>query len=384
MANLLSENILYTTIAIVDDDGKQAGTGFLVADTVPELNEHGQNIPTWRAPKTHAYLATARHVLGGNASAIGSTTSYDLRYSGTPADGFIARHKRFEVRSTPKNWAVHPNPEIDVAILDVTDWVRGICDGHFKFWPLSEMANAVNLAAVHCDAGDEVFVLGYPLTLRQGKTNLPLVRQGVLATSPRRRLQNPGDGKELRGFLVDGAIMPGSSGSPVVSTSKRFLPGDLEVTSNRPLILGVVAQEWGRGDLQRYNASYKNDEQIGSYANLGFVHPGATIIETIAELGYHGIRDSIRLDHDNNWAPETNIPEWALEFEGTLPDDVSMHRIMMRLHRDRIRAAGQPVLAHDYYDAIDIVGPVPPSQMNATTPNELFDRMGVAGTRENH
>jgi hypothetical protein len=208
MANLLSKNILYTTIAIEDDVGAPAGTGFLVADTLPSRSEHGQNVPTWERPKTRAYLVTAAHVLGNNASVIGSTTHYDLRHSGTPADDFAARRKRFEIKNDPRNWAVHPDPEIDVAVLDVTEWVRGISDGYFRFWPLSEIANAVSLAAVHCDAGDEIFVLGYPLTLRQGNTNLPLVRQGVLATSPRRRLEDLGAGKELRGFLVDGAIMP--------------------------------------------------------------------------------------------------------------------------------------------------------------------------------
>jgi hypothetical protein len=64
MANLLSKNILYTTIAIEDDVGAPAGSGFLVADTLPSRSEHGQNVPTWERPKTRAYLVTAAHVLG--------------------------------------------------------------------------------------------------------------------------------------------------------------------------------------------------------------------------------------------------------------------------------------------------------------------------------
>ena len=381
MANLLSANILYTTIGIEDDVGEPVGTGFLVADTVPAPTDHGQTIPSWETPATRAYLVTARHVLGPNDSAIGTTLQYGLRYSGTLANNFTARSRPFEIKDNPRNWAAHSDPAIDLAVLDVTDWVLGITDGHFRFWPLSEIANAVSLAAVHCDAGDQAFVLGYPLTLRQGKTNLPLVRQGVLATSPRRRLREVGVETDLQGFLVDGAIMPGSSGSPVVGTSKRFLPGDLEVTSNRPLVLGVVAQEWGRSHLQHYEASTKNAEQIGGYANLGFAHSGATIIETIAQLGHHAIRDIIRPDHDENWSSHTLIPEWSLEYDGPAADDVAMHRITMRLYRDRIRAAGKPVLADDYYDALDIMGPLPPSPMNVSTPNELFDRLGIAGHR---
>lgn len=377
MANLLSANILYTTIGIEDDLGKPRGTGFLVADTAPMNTDDGQSIPTWEAPTTGAYLVTARHVLGSNASVISTTAQFSLRYSGTPQENFVRKVRPFAVKNEPKNWTVHPDPDIDVAVLDVTDWIDDCSNGYFRFWPLSEIANAVSLAAVHCEAGDEVFVVGYPLTLSQGKTNLPLVRQGVLATSPRRRLQEVDKGTEIRGFLVDGAIMPGSSGSPVVSASKRFLPGDLEVTPNRPLVLGVVTQEWGRSDLQRYDASSKSDEQIGSYANLGFAHPGSAIIETIAEIGKHSTRDIIRVDHDTNWAPQTGIPEWVVEYEGATADDIAMHRITMRLYRDRIRAAGRPVLGDNYYDALDVMGPLPAPLMNASTPNELFERMGL-------
>jgi hypothetical protein len=167
-----------------------------------------------------------------------------------------------------------------------------------------------------------------------------------------------------------------------VSTSKRFIAGDLEMTPNRPLALGVVAEEWGRGELQRYDASNRatSDAQIGSYANLGFVHTGATIIEAIAQLKHHDERAFLALDHDQHWAPQTGIPEWALDFEGPFIDAVTMHRIQCRLHRDRIRALGKPVIFKDYHDAPEIMGPVPPSPANVATPEEFFSRQDVPRT----
>jgi hypothetical protein len=230
---------------------------------------------------------------------------------------------------------------------------------------LSEIANPISLAAVDCDAGDDVFVIGYPLTLRQGHSNLPIVRKGILASSPRRQLVDVEEGSVIRGCLVDGAIMPGSSGSPVISTSTRFIGGDISVTPYRPLILGVVAQEWGRGKLQRYNAAHKlnQDVAVDGYANLGFAHSAGTIIETIAQLGHHGPKDFLRLDHEN-WAPQTGIPEWAVEFDGPFRDAVTIDRIMRRVNRDRMRRFGTPVILSEYHDAIEIMGPVMESKTN--------------------
>lgn len=357
MGNLISLHLQYTTICIEDDGGEIAGTGYLVGDTVNTVNQWGGSELTWEKPATRAYLVTARHVLGQNASVIGTTDAYGLRYNVRTGDDFVLGRSDFAIQNKPPNWAVHPDTSVDVAVLDVTTWYAAQQGMFARFCPLSELANAVSLAAADCDAGDDVYVLGYPLTLWQGVSNLPIVRKGVLATSPRRPLAKV-DGTPLRGFLVDGAILPGSSGSPVISTSTRFFPGDIAGTPSRPLVLGVVAQEWGRGDLARYDATASTvGPPIEGYANLGFAHSATTIIETIAQLGGHDIHDFLRRDHDERWAPQTDIPEWALDHSGS-KDSESIDRIMRRLHRDRMRRTGISVEVREWHDAIDIMGPV--------------------------
>jgi hypothetical protein len=359
MSNLLSANLQYITISIEDDNNK-LGTGFLVGDTVTERDGNRRAIPTWTKPRSRAYLVTARHVLGDNASVISSTLAFVLRYNVLTSAGLSTGTSRFIVNNDEPNWMIHEDSAIDVGVLDVTNWLRTASDGHFRFVPLSELASPLSLASVECDAGDDVFVLGYPLRLKQGDSNLPLVRKGVLATSPQRRLLDE-NGNDLRGFLVDGAIMPGSSGSPVVSTSKRFIAGDLELTSGRSLILGVVRQEWGRGEKQRYDAATKgvsiDDAQIGSYANLGFAHGSSTIIETILRFGHLDAKEFLWLDHEY-WAPQLGIPEWALEYDGPRADRTATHRIFLRLWRDNLRAQGKSVAKQAYHDAEDIMGPV--------------------------
>jgi hypothetical protein len=224
MANPLSANLQFTTLRIEDDCGSIRGTGFLVGDTPTNLDPNGNWITSWEKPTSRAYVVTARHVLGQNRSCIETTLEFMFRYNARVGNTLEERRLRFEMKHAPANWALHPDEDVDVAVLDVTEWVAQAHDAFHRFCPLTELANPVSLAVTHSDAGDEIFVLGYPLTLRQGLTNLPLVRKGVLASSPRRKLVDPKSGssepKLLRGFLVDGAILPGSSGSPVIGTSR--------------------------------------------------------------------------------------------------------------------------------------------------------------------
>ena len=367
MSNVISEHLQYTTIGIEDDVGAFSGTGFLVAETSLAFGKFGHAEVTWERPATRAYVVTARHVLGNNRSEIENTDHYALRYNEQGANGLRLAKRAFAVSNSPANWVIHADTSVDVAALDVTDWINELPAGYFRFCPLTELATPMSFAAVDCDAGDEVFVIGYALKLQQGTTALPLFRKGVLATSPRRRLVDPDGGTSLRGFLVDGAIMPGSSGSPVITTSRRFIGGDLEVTSYRPLIAGVVAQEWGRGELQRYNAGASDAARdIEGYANLGFAHSSATIIETISEFGYHGPQDILRRDHPD-WSPHSGIPEHAIEYEGPQRDGNTMNRLISRMRRDRIRASGEPVVLDAYHDAIDIMGEVADSPQNIKT-----------------
>jgi len=333
----------------------------LVAKTEVVRQKYGGLHSSWEAPASHVYLVTARHVLGANVSEIGATLHYGLRYNTIGGPHGIERRKaNFLVENDPPNWAVHPDPRVDIACLDVTSWIASRPDGHFRYCPLSEVANPLNMLEMECDAGDDIFVVGYPLRLRQGESNLPIVRKGALASTPRRSLVGE-DGGRLRGFLIDGAIMPGTSGSPVISTSTRFHPGDIGVTPHRLLLLGIVTQEWGRGITDRYNTTHSSaaSSPIEGYANLGLAHNAATIVETIEQFGKLSVQDFQWIDHDLRWAAQLGIPEWAVEFDGSAVNPTTAFRIMNRLNRDRMRGEGMEVRHDDdFHDAPEIMGPV--------------------------
>lgn len=81
-----------------------------------------------------------------------------------------------------------------------------------------------------------LLVIGYPIGLWDEVNNLPIVRRVLAATRP---------GVDYNGlpvFLVDAAIYPGSSGSPVVVLSEGMIVdgASLMLGANRLMFLGIM------------------------------------------------------------------------------------------------------------------------------------------------
>ena len=125
--------------------------------------------------------------------------------------------------------------------------------------------------------------IGYPLGLRQGDSNFPLVRQGVIATKIGMRLkdkvESPGGtlrDRTLRAFLVDGATVPGSSGSPVIlkPVIGRIQGNTIVMGAAPTVLLGIVAET-------KYAPVQLGATIIPSFAGLGLAFEVETIRETI-------------------------------------------------------------------------------------------------------
>lgn len=84
----------------------------------------------------------------------------------------------------------------------------------------------------------------------------------------------------LRGFLIDGAIIPGSSGSPVVikPATIRFVRGQMVMQTFSRVFLGIIAET-------RYAPIVTRDTDFLSFAGLGLAFNADTIKETF-ELFY--------------------------------------------------------------------------------------------------
>jgi hypothetical protein len=84
------------------------------------------------------------------------------------------------------------------------------------------------------------------------------------------------DKKVLRAFLMDGAIIPGSSGSPVIlkPTLGRYTKNSYLVDQFQPVLLGIVSG-------MRFAIIRDKRSEFQALANLGVVYNADTIRETI-------------------------------------------------------------------------------------------------------
>jgi hypothetical protein len=126
-------------------------------------------------------------------------------------------------------------------------------------------------------------VIGYPMSLRHRTNNFPLLREGIIATRIGETLEDDHiepDGTKrrriLRGFLIDGATIPGSSGSPVVlkPVSGRLVKGTIIMNLAPAILLGIIAET-------RYMPIETEEGYIPSFTGLGLAFDAETVRETI-------------------------------------------------------------------------------------------------------
>jgi hypothetical protein len=134
---------------------------------------------------------------------------------------------------------------------------------------------------------DEVFIIGYPSLnkLKYHLNNFPFLRQGILASKIGEPLEDEFKDKKtgkvrnriLRGFLIDGGVIPGLSGSPVILKPNHYRQIGKEIIYDYfpPLLLGIVSETRFIFTDKFYGLDYY------STANLGLAFDSITIKETL-------------------------------------------------------------------------------------------------------
>ncbi len=136
------------------------------------------------------------------------------------------------------------------------------------------------------DAVEEVVFIGYPNSIYDEVNLVPVVRRGITATPP----QLDYGGKPR--VLIDAAVFPGSSGSPV------FVWNPVGLASSRPgrpflgttvYFLGVLAsgflqEQNGRIEMVPIPTAMTPIPITPQLINLGTVHKAHTVVETIDHL----------------------------------------------------------------------------------------------------
>lgn len=272
MSSPIVSGWLYATVPI-ENPQSEGGTGFLVFRMIDEN-------------KGRVFLVTNKHVVHRDPAQRAAVPHIICHFNTKEPDGSLGTVAgQVPLRDTARNsrYSEHPDPDTDVCAIDVTD-VMNLNPKIEKRWVGYDMfADEAKRQELDITVGEEVLTIGYPLGLRQGDTNFPLVRQGLIATkigSPiRDQVQNP-DGtvrnRTLRGFLIDGATVPGSSGSPVVlkPVIGRPVRDAIVMGTAPPVLLGIVAET-------RYAPIRIGTGAIPGFASLGLAFDAETIRETV-------------------------------------------------------------------------------------------------------
>jgi hypothetical protein len=190
-------------------------TGFFVGFRTGKVNESG--------PVYATFLVTAKHVLEGRTSmeircnAGASVVPSAVGITGPDDQPMWFTHSQYDIGATSMNVI-----QLKAAGADVT------------FIPDELMRSSSEMLELQIGAGDDAFVLGFPLGLAGSTRNYGIARSAMIA-----RL----DGdilSEHDGYLVDSAVYPGNSGGPVV-----LRPTALALRGMTPVvdahIIGVVS-----------------------------------------------------------------------------------------------------------------------------------------------
>jgi hypothetical protein len=262
---------VHATVRVENEWGK-GGTGFLVIRKID--------------PKQgKAFLVTNKHVIHFDPQIREKALFLTLYLNVGEKDGTV-RGKSFRIplrEDDQKLWREHPNPNVDVLAVDITSLINSQPNIENKGADYSLFATPAVIREEGITEGEEVLIIGYPLGLFSTRIYFPLVRQGIVASKIGEKIRirfNYPSGEirsaEIPGFLVDAAILPGSSGSPVVLKPiiGREVKGKIEMGMAKPYLLGIVSAT--------ETASIRMEESdFPALAGLGIVFDAGTIRETI-------------------------------------------------------------------------------------------------------
>jgi hypothetical protein len=265
----LAEDLYFVTVPIwaSDDEDEWIGTGFLVAVPVSGGGEI-------------AVLVTNKHVVSTPDRMNVGLHAADESGAWIPGLGFrvnLADH------IDGSQVVGHPDDEIDVAVLPITPALGGIYDGRAVFYksiPARTLWLEDRIETL--DALSDVVFVGYPAGVYDDHNNTPIIRRGMAATP----LNLDYEGKPT--FLIDAAVHPGSSGSPVClwnSGSHPMKGVSGFAIGSRFGVLGVLAAVHQAPILGELVSSPVDTRPLINYpVGLGIVYKSSTILETVDVL----------------------------------------------------------------------------------------------------
>jgi len=157
---------------------------------------------------------------------------------------------------------VHPNPAIDIAVVDISNFRQDPDVMTFSIQKSFFMSLAETQK--YLTYGSHVFTIGYPQGLKNLKTNQPLVKSAFISSSLDGQLTMKQSWKNRNGqmrstltdgkiFIIDGMIIPGNSGGPVIMPQEvRWFMVNGQLKHSLPMynfIIGIVSNIYANTGL---------------------------------------------------------------------------------------------------------------------------------------
>jgi hypothetical protein len=268
-----SDQLLFSTIRIeiTTDRGEVGvGTGCIVTKKID-------------AHQSAIFLVTNKHVIEGANT---GRMFFLKKENDNPVLGYKldVYFNNFE-----KIWNIHK--EADLAILPLLPILQKLkeqkdFDAFFKAISLDLVPTDEQVQDL--DSLEEIIFIGYPIGLYDTKNLLPVIRRGITATPF--FIDYEGEKK----FLIDAAVFPGSSGSPVFVYNKGGYTdrnGNLIFVSDRIIFCGIISETYYYdyyGEIKNVKIPLQVKEKPITYSrqmiNLGVVIKSTLIKEFIEQF----------------------------------------------------------------------------------------------------
>ena len=192
--NSITKKLLFNTVRVdtVMDDGSEAsGTSFVINHTYSR--------------GTTTFIVTNRHLVEGVRQ---GGLVFTQKRGGQPIFG-----QRFQLNidDFPHAWFMHPDAEVDLAIIPMRPLEQAARDqGVELYYHAIDSRLAPDAATERAlDALEDILFVGYPNGVWDQTNLMPILRRGTTATPMALNFEG------RKEFLIDAAVYPGSSGSPV-------------------------------------------------------------------------------------------------------------------------------------------------------------------------
>lgn len=230
-ASEVARTWLKATAKITDSKGQSVGSGFFVSRT------YGN--------ETRTFLVTNKHVLAPTPEERKSAAVICITLNSKGKEGQVSAKTVFVTVCSvlEKMWREHPDPQVDVLAVDVTELMRTNTDiDYMAAAAYGDFVTEADITKYDITPGTDVCIIGYPIGLTAAITAYSFVRQGLLAS----RIEEPisgSAGTTLPAFFIDSQAGPGSSGSPVVlKPAPYFNLNDKAMhLQSSPVLLGIVS-----------------------------------------------------------------------------------------------------------------------------------------------